>query len=60
MIPAELEARVERVAKEKGISKSTFINEAIKDALENERLTALEARVSELEKEVAELKKKCK
>lgn len=60
MIPEELEKRVEKVAKEKGVSKSAFINEAIKDALENERLAALEARVSELEKEVEELKKKCK
>ncbi|MBQ6616321.1 MAG: ribbon-helix-helix protein, CopG family [Thermoguttaceae bacterium] len=60
MIPEELEKRVEKVAKEKGVSKSAFINEAIKDALKDERLSVLEARVSELEKEVAELKNKCK
>lgn len=58
MIPEELEKRVEKVAKEKGISKSAFINDAIKNALENERITALEARVTELEKEVEILKKK--
>ncbi len=60
MIPEALDKRVERVAKELGVSKSAFINEAIKDALENERLAVLEARISELEKEVEELKKKCK
>ena len=58
MIPDELEKRVEKVAKEKGISKSAFINDAIKNALENERLSALEARVAQLEKEIEELKKK--
>ena len=58
MIPEELEKRVEKVAKEKGISKSAFINDAIKNALENERLTALEKRVAQLEKEIDELKKK--
>ena len=56
MIPEELDRSVEQVAKQKGVSKSAFINEAIKDAIDSERIAVLEARVAELEKEVEKLK----
>ena len=59
IIPDELLDRVRKVAEEKGVSVAAIINDALRNTLEGDRISALESRVSELEREIKELKKKC-
>lgn len=58
VIPDELLDRVRKVAEEKGVSVAAIINDALRNTLEGDRISALESRVSELEREVKELKDK--
>lgn len=58
IIPNELLDRVRKVAEEKGVSVAAIINDALRNTLEGDRISALESRVSELEREVKELKDK--
>ena len=56
VIPDELLDRVRKVAEEKGVSVAAIINDALRNTLEGDRISALESRVSELEREIAKLK----
>lgn len=56
VIPDELLDRVRKVAEEKGVSVAAIINDALRNTLEGDRISALENRVSELEREIAKLK----
>lgn len=58
IIPDELLERVRVIAKEKNTTISAVINDALRNALEGDRLAALESRVAELEREVREIKNK--
>lgn len=58
VIPDELLDRVRKVAEEKGVSVAAIINNALRNTLEGDRISALESRVSELEREIKELKDK--
>lgn len=58
VIPDELLDRVRKVAEEKGVSVAAIINDALRNTLEGDRISALESRVSELEREIKELKDK--
>lgn len=58
VIPDELLDRVRKVAEEKGVSVAAIINDALRNTLEGDRISALESRVSELEREIAKLKNK--
>lgn len=56
VIPDELLDRVRKVAEEKGVSVASIINDSLRNTLEGDRISALESRVSELEREIAKLK----
>ena len=56
IIPDELLERVRAIAKEKGVTISAVINDALRNTLEGDRLAALESRVAELEREVRKIK----
>ena len=55
-MPDDLHKRVKKLAKEYGTSVNGLINTTMKGLLESEGLSALEQRVSELEREVERLK----
>ena len=56
VIPDELLDRVRKVAEEKGVSVAAIINDALRNTLEGDRISALESRVSELEREMEKIK----
>jgi predicted DNA-binding protein len=51
-MPDELNNRLEKLAKEYGISKNTLINTACEDFLKTGRIDDLEKRVEAIEKEL--------
>jgi polyhydroxyalkanoate synthesis regulator phasin len=59
VIPDDLLKRLKNIAKSRNVSVASIINTLISEHIdENDRITLLEKRVSELEKEVRELKEK--
>jgi len=60
IIPDDLLERARKVADEKNISVAAIINEALRNTLEGDRISALESRVLELEKEIKKLKNRNK